>query len=272
MNKNINVEKLILTGLMTALVTVTTIVIPIPVPFTNGYVHPGDSMVFMSVLLLGRGRGALAAGVGSAFADVVLGFFIWAPFTFVIKGAMAFIAGLIIEKCAQKPRNIVISCVFTVGLWVLFEAALKNIAWYSLNANATAYMIDPEAGMAGDAAGASDSINVFAEARVMWLVLLVPVVLILIAVVLRKKEHIVVPPAHIVGMTGGGAFMVFGYYVAGGLIYGNFITAALSIPANIAQFAVGFLLAALLSAALRNTSAKRYLIYGAKKAEADKGL
>jgi uncharacterized membrane protein len=235
-----NVEKLILTGLMAALVTVTTVVIPIPVPFTNGYVHPGDSMVFMAVLLLGRGRGALAAGVGSAFADVVLGFFIWAPFTFVIKGGMAFVAGFIIEKCTEKPRNIVISCAFIVGLWVLFDAAVHNFAKYSLNA--------------------------------MWLALLVPIVLISIAALLRKKEHIAVPTAHIIGITGGGVFMVFGYYVSGGLIYGNFTAAALSIPANIAQFAVGFLLAALLSAALRNTSAKRYFMYGTEKAESGKGL
>jgi uncharacterized membrane protein len=244
---------------MTALVTVTTIVVPIPVPFTNGYVHPGDGMVFMSVLLLGRRRGALAAGFGSAFADVVLGFFIWAPFTFVIKAGMAFVAGLVIEKCEERPRNIVISCVSVVGLWVLFDVVLQYIARYSPGAGVNGYM-------------AADSANAFAGARGMWLALFVPVALILIAVALRKKERIAVPPAHIVGMTGGGVFMVFGYYVAGGLIYGNFITAALGIPANVAQFAVGFLLAALLSAALRNTSAKRYFAHGAKKAESGKGI
>jgi uncharacterized membrane protein len=241
-----NVERLILTGLMTALVAVTTIVVPIPVPFTNGYAHPGDGMVFMSALLLGRRRGALAAGVGSAFADVILGFFMWAPFTLVIKGGMAFIAGLIIEKCEERPRNIVISCAFIVGLWILFDAAAHNLALRSASS--------------------------FAGGRAMWFALFVPVVLILIAVALRKKERVAVPPAHIVGMTGGGVFMVFGYYIAGGLIYGNFITAALGVPANIAQFAVGFVLAALLSAALRNTAAGRYFTHGAKKAETGKGV
>jgi uncharacterized membrane protein len=253
MNRNLNVEKLILTGLLTALITVTTIVIPIPIPFTNGYVHPGDSMIFMAVLLLGRRGGALAAGFGSAFADVVLGFFIWAPFTFVIKGIMAFIVGFVIEKCAEKPRNLIISCVSVAALWLLFDAAVLRIA----------------AGVAGN--NAADPISAI-EANSMWAALIIPVLLILIAVVLRRREHIFIPPAHILGMTGGGIFMVFGYYIAEGLIYGNFVAAALGIPANIAQFAVGFLIASLLSGALQNTSAKRYFTYGAKKPDAGKAL
>ncbi|MDR1245723.1 MAG: ECF transporter S component [Clostridiales Family XIII bacterium] len=248
-----NLEKLILTGLMTALITVTTIVIPIPIPFTNGYVHPGDSMVFMAVLLLGRRSGALAAGFGSAFADVVLGFFIWAPFTFVIKSVMAFIVGLVIEKCAEKHRNIVIACISAPVLWLLFNAAAIRITNDLARNNA------------------ANSITAI-ETNSMWGALLLPVLLILVAVVLRKKEHIFIPPAHIIGMTGGGIFMVFGYYIAEGLIYGNFMAAVLGIPANIAQFTVGFLIAALLSGALQNTSAKRYFTYGAKKADAGKVL
>jgi uncharacterized membrane protein len=247
-----NLEQLILTGLLTALITAVTIVIAIPIPFTNGYVHPGDSMIFMAALILGRRRGAFAAGLGSALADVILGYFIWAPFTFVIKGVMAFLTGFIIEKCAEKPRNLVFSCAFVAGLWFAFNAAAVGVTLY--------------------AAGAGGSITNAIELRTMWAALLVPAALILIAAVLRRKENIAVPPAHIVGMTGGGLFMVFGYYVAGGLIYGNFTAALLGMPANIAQFAGGFLIAALLSAALQNTSAKRYFVYNSKKAETGKTL
>jgi uncharacterized membrane protein len=281
MKQSTNVEKLILTGLMTALVTVTTIVIPIPVPFTNGYVHPGDGMIFMSVLLLGRRRAAFAAGVGSALADVILGYLIWAPFTLVIKSIMAFVAGLIIEKCAERPRNLVISCVSVPVLWALFYVALLGFARYLVNLtyNAGTELLATEG--AGGAAGAVSMTEMLGPTMQynahMWSVpmlasALLPVLLILIAAVLRRKEHISVPPGHIVGMTGGGIFMVFGYYIADGLITGNFMTAAFGIPANIAQFAVGFIIASLLSAALQNTSAKRYFTYGAKKAEPDKAL
>jgi uncharacterized membrane protein len=274
MKPKTNPEQSILTGLLTALITATTIVIAIPIPFTNGYVHPGDSMIFMAVLILGRRRGAFAAGLGSAFADIILGYFIWAPFTFVIKGLMAFLAGLIIEKCAEKPRNLVISCTSAVALWLLFDAAVIKIA----NDAARHNLINSTAaaGAGGDPASelgsVTDSVAGMIEANAMWGSLLLPVLLILITVVLRKKENISIPPGHIIGMTGGGLFMVFGYYIAGSLIYGNFTVAVFGIPANIAQFAGGFLIASLLSAALQNTSAKRYFVYGSKKTAHGKTL
>jgi uncharacterized membrane protein len=263
MKPKMNAEKLILTGLLTALITVTTIVIAIPIPFTNGYVHPGDSMIFMAVLVLGRRRGALAAGLGSALADVLLGYFIWAPFTLAIKGGMAFLTGLIIEKCAEKPRNFIVSCAFVTALWFAFNAAITGVVLHTAASGGEA---EAALGIDGTFAAVVNTV----EARSMLLSLLIPVALILIAAVLRRKENIAVPPGYVIGMTGGGLFMVFGYCVAGSLIYGNFTVAVFGIPANIAQFAGGFLIAALLSAALRNTSAKRYFVCGAKKAEGGK--
>ena len=261
MKQALHVEKLILTALLTALVTVTTIAIAIPVPFTNGYVHPGDSMIFMAVLILGRRRGALAAGFGSALADVLLGYFVWAPFTLAIKACMAFCTGIIIEKCAERRRNLALSCAFVTALWFVFNAAVGGVVLYAAQADAVYFAAALEA--SGDADALSAIVGAI-ETRIMAAALLIPAALILIAVVLRKKENISVPLGHIVGMTGGGLFMVFGYYIAGSLIYGNFAVAVFSIPANVAQFAGGFLIAALLSAALQRTSAKRYFAYGAR--------
>jgi uncharacterized membrane protein len=263
MNQRPDIEKLILTGLLTALVAVTTIAIAIPVPFTNGYVHPGDSMIFMAVLILGRRRGALAAGLGSALADILLGYFVWAPFTLAIKACMAFFTGLIIEKCAERRRALAVSCAAVTALWFVFNAATGGIVMYAASADVTSFA----AVLGGDAESLSAAVGASAP-RLRAAALLRPLALLLIAAVLRKKEQISVPLGHVVGMTGGGLFMVFGYYVSGSFIYGNFTAAALSIPANIAQFAGGFLIASLLSAALQKTSAKRYFVYIAKKAKA----
>jgi uncharacterized membrane protein len=166
-------------------------------------------------------------------------------------------------------------------LWGLFYVGLLGFARYlvGLTYNTGTELLATEG--AGGAAGAVSMTEMLSSTMQynahVWSVpmlasALLPVLLILIAVVLRRKEHISVPPGHIVGMTGGGLFMVLGYYTADGLITGNFMTAALGIPANIAQFAVGFIIASLLSAALQNTSAKRYFTYAAKKAEASKSL
>ena len=52
-------------------------------------------------------------------------------------------------------------------------------------------------------------------------------------------------PANVViGSLVAGVWKVFGYFIAGGLMYGNYVVAALSIPMNLIQFVVGFLIAA----------------------------
>ena len=52
-----------------ALVCTATMVIRIPTPGTNGYIHPGDALVILSGIFLGPVQGLLAAGSGSALAD-----------------------------------------------------------------------------------------------------------------------------------------------------------------------------------------------------------
>ena len=90
-------NKLVLTALMVCLVLLATYIIKIPSPFTQGYVHLGDTMIFLSVLLLGKKGGAAAAGLGSALADLLGGYAAYAPWTFLIKALMAFIMGAFIE-------------------------------------------------------------------------------------------------------------------------------------------------------------------------------
>ena len=94
-------HRLVYTSLMICLILLGTIVFRIPVPMTQGYVHLGDAMVFLGVMLLGRKQGAAAAALGSALGDVLGGYAFWAPWTLAIKFAMAFVTGSIIERTSQ---------------------------------------------------------------------------------------------------------------------------------------------------------------------------
>lgn len=85
-----NTKKLILAALFAALACVCTFAIQIPVPSTGGYIHPGDAIVILSGIFLGPVYGALAAGIGSALSDLLGGYFIYVPITFVVKAAVAF--------------------------------------------------------------------------------------------------------------------------------------------------------------------------------------
>ncbi|MBR5517197.1 MAG: ECF transporter S component [Firmicutes bacterium] len=98
-------SKLVLTALMLCLVLLATFSIKIPAPFTQGYVHLGDTFIFVSVLLLGKKHGAIAAGFGSAMADVLGGFAMYAPWTLIIKFAMAFVMGLFVEISLKTKKK-----------------------------------------------------------------------------------------------------------------------------------------------------------------------
>lgn len=231
-----------------ALTTIATMVIAIPVPFTNGYIHLGDSMVFLSVLVLGWRYGAVAAGVGSALADIFLGYVNWAPWTLCIKAVMAILMGLIIEKAMGSTRNTLIAAGATVVAWLGFHFAVNRIIEIQAANNPSALLSEEVT----DVSQLGAFLNSM-QSQLMVAALAIPVFLIVIALVLKKKENLSVPVSEILGMTMAGLWMVFGYYVAGGLMYGNFAVSAFSIPMNMIQFVAGFLVAALLTAALAKT-------------------
>jgi uncharacterized membrane protein len=97
--------KLVFTGIMMCLIIIATMFIRVPIPFTQGYVHLGDAMIFLSVLVLGWRYGAVAAGVGSALADILIGYAVWAPWTLCIKAGMAVLMGMFIARSLKKERS-----------------------------------------------------------------------------------------------------------------------------------------------------------------------
>jgi uncharacterized membrane protein len=64
----------------------------------------------------------------------------------------------------------------------------------------------------------------------------------------------------IVGMVLAGTFMTFGYYVAEGVMYGNWAAPLLGVPWNIGQFVVGLVIAIVIQKALERTALKEYFL------------
>src|SRR6056297_823212 len=95
------VKKLVYTALMAAIVAVVTMAVPLPTP-AGGIYNIGDSMVMLGAILLGPIPGALAGGIGSFLADMILGYTQWAPWTLVIKALEGLIVALIVHKVYFK--------------------------------------------------------------------------------------------------------------------------------------------------------------------------
>ena len=91
------------TAVFTALVCVATIAFSIYVPATQGFFNIGESMVFLSALLFGPYVGAFAGGVGSMFADLLLGFPHYAPATLIVKACEGAVVGVLKKR---NPKSI----------------------------------------------------------------------------------------------------------------------------------------------------------------------
>ena len=101
--KQKNLQRLAISALLTAIVCIATYIVKIPSPATNGYFNLGDCFVLLSGWLLGPVYGALAAGLGSALADIISGYMQYAPATFVIKALMAIAAYFVAKAFIRKP-------------------------------------------------------------------------------------------------------------------------------------------------------------------------
>lgn len=95
-------KRLVLSALLAALTFVATIVVQIKLT-ANGYVNIGDCMVVICGVFLGPVYGVLSAGIGSVLADIISGYFIYVPATFIIKSLMALASFMVF--CKMSKRN-----------------------------------------------------------------------------------------------------------------------------------------------------------------------
>ncbi len=98
-------KKIVMASLLAALVCVATMVVKIPSPL-KGYINLGDCVVLVAGWMLSPVYGFLAAGVGSALADLLSGYVVYAPATFLIKGCMATVAFYGVKLLHKRVGNL----------------------------------------------------------------------------------------------------------------------------------------------------------------------
>lgn len=115
MEKSNTLKWMVLTAMMTALITVVTMMIKIP-SATGGYLNLGDFVIMISLAVVPFPYALFAAGVGSAFADIFAGYALYAPFTLVIKaGEVVILYGL--RHHLESSRRWIPFCL--AGLWMM---------------------------------------------------------------------------------------------------------------------------------------------------------
>ncbi len=89
-------------GILTALETIMTATVSIPIPATTGYFNVGEGIIYFAAILFGPYIGAFVGGVGAGFADVLGGYAIFAPGTFIAKAAEGFVVGWVFKKLREN--------------------------------------------------------------------------------------------------------------------------------------------------------------------------
>ena len=137
-------KRIVKTALMAAMVCVATMIIKIPSPM-KGYLNIGDCFVLLCGWLLAPGYGFVAAGLGSALADILSGYITYAPATFLIKGSMALIVvacfKLMNKRIGKLPSQIVGAVLAEIAMvlgYFVFEGFMYGFIPSAVNIPANA--------------------------------------------------------------------------------------------------------------------------------------
>ncbi|MFO7743494.1 MAG: ECF transporter S component [Anaerolineae bacterium] len=96
--RDLEIRQIVLAGVMIALVAVFTLAVRVPFALTRGYFNFSDVGVFLAGFAFGPWIGLVAGGVGTALADVVGGYPMYAPLTLIAHGLEGLIAGAVARR------------------------------------------------------------------------------------------------------------------------------------------------------------------------------
>lgn len=123
-----NLHLLTITALFSASITVmTAYILHIPIP-TGGYIHLGDTLIYLAACLLPLPYAVAAASIGAGLADVLSGAAMWAPATLVIKAALVLFFTNRHERilCLRNSAAVVLAGLFSPAAYALSACVMSG--------------------------------------------------------------------------------------------------------------------------------------------------
>jgi hypothetical protein len=207
-------------SLMAALVFVVTASFSLYIPETRGYFNFGEAAVYASAIVLSPLWAAFAGGVGSMLADVALGYYYYAPATFIVKGCEAYVASLLLRR---KPRVASRAAGFAASIAPPALLAVLGSLFYTGRAEAT--LAVPASPIASTLA--------WEISAAVWFAVAAALAAYSAYVSIRRPEAGWTAAA----LVAAGLVMVTGYFLYEQLILG--VAALAEVPFNLMQVLVG---------------------------------
>lgn len=110
--ENVMIKRLVITGLMAAMITVMTAYIcHVPVGANEGYIHFGDALIYIAAAILPAPYAMAAGAIGGGMADLLTAP-VWAPATIIIK--------MLITIPFTNKKNKIVNTRNVVALFIAF--------------------------------------------------------------------------------------------------------------------------------------------------------
>lgn len=227
-------------SLYTALVLIATIILQVYTPATRGYFNLGEVAIYTVAALSTPTVAGLASGVGSAIADLVTGYGVFAPGTLLIKFTEGFVVSLLTSDFRKRvsglPRLRLISTVVGLALGAVIAGLGVVLFTGEVELTSTPLSI----------AGIDVTVTSVTFTLGSWFWILIGVLIAgsVVYVVVRGGGEAL---SHVVPILVGGSLMVLGYF-----LYEYFLSnplqgippeeAFLEVPVNFGQVLAGLTL------------------------------
>jgi len=117
-------------AIFSAMTAVFTLFLRVPIFNGSGYVHLGDTVIYICASLLPLPYAVISSAVGGGLADILSGYAIWAPATVVIKALISFCFSNKGKSLVTK-RNI-LACVVAMAITVVLYYIYEGIVYGNL--------------------------------------------------------------------------------------------------------------------------------------------
>lgn len=225
----------------TVVTFIATVLLVVETPATGGYFNLGEASIYVIASIATPMTTAIAAGLGPALADLVLGYWYFAPATFVIKFCEGYVVSKLMARLRREPQSgMFLARALTVAMGIVLALAVLLNTFGAGEESSGIVFTWTETSIMGFTLYVPSFVAYLPSYT--WVVVSALIAVLSIVVAMVKKPHVL-------AMSVGGLLMVTGYFlyeffISNPLILGRDpIGALFEVPVNIGQFTAGILLA-----------------------------
>lgn len=119
---SLKTSEIVRVGILSAIVIIATFInVTLPLSSKGGLVHLGTPVAVICILVYGRKIGTLSSTIGMTLFDILAGYAIWAPITFVARLGFGYILGTVAFSKGRNADSLVFNIIGIVlaGLYMI---------------------------------------------------------------------------------------------------------------------------------------------------------